>query len=297
MKKSFIVLLAALAVIVCSPAPFVHAIMITSSITTTSSIVTTSSTTSVAPTTSSTTTSIEPTTTTTSVEPTTTTSVAPTTSSTTTSIEPTTTTTSVAPTTTTTSIEPTTTTTTDVSSTTSVPGCEQLTPYYRDADGDTYGNPAVSTLACEAPAGYVDNSTGFDCDDTDAAVHPGAAEVCNGIDDDCNGLVDDNETCDGTLYSVAVFPRRISKLFASMSPNMMPFAIIASKGSDVEFQRPISIDWGTQYIEDYARVRIGKRGIFGFLYISHDRLEAGDFQVTVRFGPGDGVCAGTITVW
>ncbi len=29
-----------------------------------------------------------------------------------------------------------------------------------------------------------------DCDDQAPAVHPGAAEVCNGIDDDCNGLVD-----------------------------------------------------------------------------------------------------------
>jgi hypothetical protein len=31
-----------------------------------------------------------------------------------------------------------------------------------------------------------------DCRDDNAAVHPGAAEICgNGIDDDCNGVVDD----------------------------------------------------------------------------------------------------------
>jgi Putative metal-binding motif len=35
-----------------------------------------------------------------------------------------------------------------------------------------------------------------DCRDDNAAVHPGAAEICgNGIDDDCNGLVD--EGCGG----------------------------------------------------------------------------------------------------
>src|SRR5262249_39057985 len=29
------------------------------------------------------------------------------------------------------------------------------------------------------------------CDDTNPAVHPGAPEVCNGIDDNCNGVIDE----------------------------------------------------------------------------------------------------------
>ena len=63
--------------------------------------------------------------------------------------------------------------------------------FYADADADGYGDPAVSTVACTAPAGHVADAT--DCDDATPAVNPGAAEVCNGIDDDCDALVDDDD--------------------------------------------------------------------------------------------------------
>ncbi|APR77441.1 Type IV fimbrial biogenesis protein PilY1 [Minicystis rosea] len=64
-----------------------------------------------------------------------------------------------------------------------------LATYYRDADGDTFGNAAVTTQACSQPAGYVTNAT--DCNDNNASVKPGATEVCNGIDDNCNGATDE----------------------------------------------------------------------------------------------------------
>lgn len=50
------------------------------------------------------------------------------------------------------------------------PACTELT-WYEDADADGSGNPNVSQLACEQPAGYVSNSD--DTDDTGGSVATG----------------------------------------------------------------------------------------------------------------------------
>jgi predicted outer membrane repeat protein len=71
--------------------------------------------------------------------------------------------------------------------------------WYRDGDGDGYGDPGFSTESCSAPSGYVSDAS--DCDDGDAGVHPAAEELCNGLDDDCDGDVDPSSAADaGTWY-------------------------------------------------------------------------------------------------
>ncbi len=76
--------------------------------------------------------------------------------------------------------------------------CVQHT-YYRDADGDGYGDPndTVASTDPAAPAGYASDNT--DCDDANSAVHPGAAEACDGIDNNCSGAID--EGCQGQTYT------------------------------------------------------------------------------------------------
>jgi len=58
--------------------------------------------------------------------------------------------------------------------------------WYTDSDGDGFGDPTTIQTACDQPSGTI--SVGDDCDDTVAAVNPGAEEVCgDGVDDDCDG--------------------------------------------------------------------------------------------------------------
>ncbi|MCK6518196.1 putative metal-binding motif-containing protein [Myxococcota bacterium] len=94
--------------------------------------------------------------------------------------------------------------------------------FYRDLDGDDYGDALTSQQACEAPIGWVDDDS--DCDDTDALVSPGQEEYfeeqsdggswdynCDGFNEKRYGEQDEvcelNTTtgaCDGEGYYLPV---------------------------------------------------------------------------------------------
>ena len=60
--------------------------------------------------------------------------------------------------------------------------------YYVDADSDGYGAGTV-TVSATPIEGSVTNNT--DCNDTNAAINPGATEIADGVDNDCDGKIDE----------------------------------------------------------------------------------------------------------
>ncbi|MFZ5482309.1 MAG: MopE-related protein [Myxococcota bacterium] len=72
---------------------------------------------------------------------------------------------------------------------------EGTTTFYKDADGDGWGDESAPETGCTAPADHV--SVAGDCDDRDNAVSPSSAEVCDGADNDCDGSTDE---AGGTVF-------------------------------------------------------------------------------------------------
>ena len=69
-------------------------------------------------------------------------------------------------------------------------GADGCVEWHRDFDGDGYGHPTETACLCAKAAPYT-ATTGDDCNDGLASIHPGAPEACNQFDDDCDGEVDE----------------------------------------------------------------------------------------------------------
>jgi hypothetical protein len=120
--------------------------------------------------------------------------------------------------------------------------------FYRDLDGDGYGSSASgTTTGCSPPAGYVNNNT--DCDDTNAQVHPGAPELCNGKDDNCVGGADEGLgtiTC-GTGLCMTTVPACVGGVAKTCVPSCPDSGADgasgdASSGSDARSEARTNVD-------------------------------------------------------
>jgi hypothetical protein len=81
-----------------------------------------------------------------------------------------------------------------------VPACVATT-WYGDVDADGFGDDASAVSSCTRPTnGGIDwVAVGGDCNDLQDSIHPGAAERCDGVDQDCDGAIDD-QPIDGLEY-------------------------------------------------------------------------------------------------
>ncbi|HNH47562.1 MAG TPA: putative metal-binding motif-containing protein, partial [Myxococcota bacterium] len=74
--------------------------------------------------------------------------------------------------------------------------CDGVDLCYSDSDGDSYGSAelvASPNLSCVDGG---EATSDADCDDTQASSYPGAAESCNGNDDNCDGTADEDLECE-----------------------------------------------------------------------------------------------------
>ena len=159
--------------------------------------------------------------------------------------------------------------------------------WYRDADGDGFGDPGNVASDCTAPAGYVGNAD--DCDDTRANVYPGANGPCDdGLDNDCDGavdnehpvwgrdadadgftdpndqIVDDDGVCDG---------QPAGYILASATPDpddadfMVPEPVVAD---------PPAVEFSTPQGQQVTRAT---------LLLRRNGAEPYTFEVSISFGP------------
>jgi|GEM_PF-4847712 len=69
------------------------------------------------------------------------------------------------------------------------------TTWFQDKDGDGHGTK-VSIQRCGADkANAFTAAKSGDCNDADKAIHPGAAEICDGVDNNCDTKTDDGDAC------------------------------------------------------------------------------------------------------
>jgi hypothetical protein len=161
--------------------------------------------------------------------------------------------------------------------------------FFADADGDGFGDPSQTTMACSAPAGFVSN--GDDCDDTNFNINPSATEVCNGVDDDCDGIFETLDLVVDAGNDVAVCNGESAQLNATAAGGDGSYSFTWSPAqvlNDAAIPDPIASPGGSLSLEVTVTDGFGCSATDGldFTVNALPIAEAGADAVFCENGPG-----------
>lgn len=156
--------------------------------------------------------------------------------------------------------------------------------YFEDADGDLYGNPASSIAAATQPPGYCTNA--LDCDDANPAVNPGAAEACDGVDNDCNGIIDD-----GFLATYCTAGTTVHGCVPSIAGTGVPDSL-ATSGFEIGISNMPGQRFGAIFYGSYVLVTPWTPGSLSFKCVANPVQRMGN----LNSGGTAGQCNGELRV-
>ncbi len=158
----------------------------------------------------------------------------------------------------------------------------QVPIWYRDADGDGHGAAGDATRACRAPDGHV--AAAGDCQDGDGAIHPGAAERCDGVDQNCNDQPDD-----GAAVACAPRPNTLPRCEGGCVYDCAPFFydrnVAAADGCERgcgEALAPVELGRGATPERGGAAVAVGPMGRWAVVWALEPPPPDGEGPLVLR---------------